>query len=113
MVVRAVTGYVLFRLNLFNVCGHGGGGEKKNTGSTLAERIKFANPHSSIASMVSFSGDSWKMEGHTTFLAPKCSALMLFALMKMILLSCWQKNFSKAHVKCQFQRNIFSATLAH
>ena len=86
------------------------GREKKDTGSTLAERIKFANPHSSIASMGLVSGDSWKMEGNTTFLAPKCSALMLFALMKMIFLSCWQKIFSKAHVKCQFQRNIFSAT---
>ena len=63
-------------------------GKKKNMGSTLAERIKFANPHFSIASMVSFSGDSWKMQGHTSFLAPKCSALMLFALMKMTLLAC-------------------------
>jgi len=53
---------------------------EKNTGSTLAEGIEFANPNFSqkrIASMeirtgISFSGDAWTMEGHTTFPAPKC-----------------------------------------
>ena len=52
----------------------------KNTGSTLAEGIEFADPNFSqkknasmeIWTAISFSGDSWKMEGHTTVPAPKC-----------------------------------------
>ena len=52
---------------------------EKNTGSTLGERIEFANPHFSKNKCVngnpnsfSFSGDSEKMERDTTFLARKC-----------------------------------------